>query len=41
MGQALAFLSGDDKKRSNTTNTADNSAELVTLIKQQQNSIMS
>ncbi|HGF7447992.1 TPA: phage tail tape measure protein [Enterococcus faecium] len=36
MGQALAFLSGDDKKRSNTTNTADNSAELVTLIKQQQ-----
>ncbi|EOI7612183.1 phage tail tape measure protein [Enterococcus faecium] len=37
MGQALAFLSGDDKKRSNTTNTADNSAELVTLIKQQQN----
>ena len=36
MGQALAFLSGDNKKRSNTTNTADNSAELVTLIKQQQ-----
>lgn len=36
MGQALAFLSGDDKKRSNTTNTVDNSAELVTLIKQQQ-----
>ncbi|MEJ4859004.1 phage tail tape measure protein [Enterococcus faecium] len=36
MGQALAFLSGDEKKRSNTTNTADNSAELVTLIKQQQ-----
>ncbi|MFS0927629.1 phage tail tape measure protein [Enterococcus durans] len=36
MGQALAFLSGDDKKRSNTANTADNSAELVTLIKQQQ-----
>lgn len=36
MGQALAFLSGDDKKRSNTTNSADNSAELVTLIKQQQ-----
>lgn len=36
MGQALAFLSGDEKKRSNTTSTADNSAELVTLIKQQQ-----
>ncbi|HFQ3842382.1 phage tail tape measure protein [Enterococcus lactis] len=36
MGQALAFLSGDDKKRSNTANTADNSAELVALIKQQQ-----
>ncbi|PJO83621.1 phage tail tape measure protein [Enterococcus faecium] len=36
MGQALAFLSGDDKKRSNTANTADNSAELITLIKQQQ-----
>ncbi|HGF7174117.1 phage tail tape measure protein [Enterococcus hirae] len=36
MGQALAFLSGDDKKRFDTTNTADNSAELVTLIKQQQ-----
>ncbi|MFN1209033.1 hypothetical protein ACKXGD_19160, partial [Enterococcus lactis] len=36
MGQELAFLSGYEKKRSNTTNTADNSSELVTLIKHQQ-----
>ena len=35
MGQALAFLSGNEKK-SSSTNSVDNTNELVMLIKQQQ-----
>ena len=36
MGQALAFLSGDNKNTSKQSAGVDNTAELVTLIKQQQ-----
>lgn len=36
MGQALAFLSGDNKNNSKQSAGIDNTAELVTLIKQQQ-----
>lgn len=36
MGQALAFLSGDNKNTSKQSAGIDNTAELVTLIKQQQ-----
>ncbi|MEQ7196718.1 phage tail tape measure protein [Enterococcus avium] len=36
MGQALAFLSGDNKNASKQSAGVDNTAELVTLIKQQQ-----
>lgn len=36
MGQALAFLSGEGNRPSGNTVSADNSAELLTLIKQQQ-----
>ena len=36
MGQALAFMAGDNKQSVSQTPSADNTAELVTLIKQQQ-----
>lgn len=36
MGQALAFLSGDNKNTSKQSARVDNTAELVALIKQQQ-----
>lgn len=36
MGQALAFLSGDNKSKTQQTANRDNTEELVTLIKQQQ-----
>ena len=36
MGQALAFLSGDNKNTSKQSASVDNTAELVALIKQQQ-----
>lgn len=36
MGQALAFLAGDNKNSSKQSAGVDNTAELVTLIKQQQ-----
>lgn len=36
MGQALAFMSGDNKQSNTQSSSTDNTAELVTLIKQQQ-----
>ncbi|MDT2669999.1 phage tail tape measure protein [Enterococcus dongliensis] len=36
MGQALAFMSGDNKQTNTQSSSTDNTAELVTLIKQQQ-----
>lgn len=36
MGQALAFMAGDNKQSVSQTPSADNTTELVTLIKQQQ-----
>ncbi|MBU5366686.1 phage tail tape measure protein [Enterococcus devriesei] len=36
MGQALAFMSGDNKQSNTQSNSTDNTDELVTLIKQQQ-----
>ena len=36
MGQALAFLAGDNKQPNTQSSSTDNTAELVTLIKQQQ-----
>ncbi|MFC4771602.1 phage tail tape measure protein [Enterococcus hermanniensis] len=36
MGQALAFMSGDNKQSNTQSSSTDNTDELVTLIKQQQ-----
>lgn len=36
MGQALAFMAGDNKQSNTQSSSTDNTAELVTLIKQQQ-----
>nr|DAU14056.1 MAG TPA: minor tail protein [Caudoviricetes sp.] len=36
MGQALAFMSGDNKQTNTQSSSTDNTDELVTLIKQQQ-----